>query len=215
MLLRRLSLLAAGVGLAASLALARPAEAATTITVTATGTISEGTDFDGADATGLFASLVHVFTVSPGAIIDDSEPGKLFAFFERVATTVTVGATSLSFTSTVGNGTYNVLSGIGLDAGSEIFDGVSQLVSSLVVFDEELVLVTPFDEFRYTADPGGWSFGASAFGENFVLLWSFLATPDSVVVAVPAPASLGLFLAGLAGLAAARRLRRAGVPTPV
>jgi hypothetical protein len=209
MLLRRLSLLAAGVALAASLALARPAEAATTITVTATGTILEGTDFDGADATGLSASLVHVFTVTPGAIIDDSMPGMLFALFESVTTTVTVGAASLSFTSTIGTGTYNALSGISLDAGSEIFDGATQLLSSLVVEDTTLVLTSPFDEFLYTANPGSWSFGASAFDAEFAPLWSFLATPDlvSVVVAVPAPAAFGLFLAGLTGLAAARRRR--------
>lgn len=220
MLLNRLTGLLAGVGLAASLALAAPAPAAaaTTITVTATGTITAGVDNDGSltgtpgsDLSGIAASIVHVFSLTPGASIDDTTPGEIFAFFEAVTTTVTVGAGSpVTFSTTNGSGFYNLIALTSLDASSIIFDGTTELVTQILVVDPALTVSSLLEDYDYTAMPatGDWSFSAVAFNAEFdQLSWAFVATPDRVTVkvAVPAPAALGLFLVGLAGLAAARR----------
>lgn len=220
MLLRRVIRLLTGIGLAASIAIAAPApaEASPKITVTATGTIVEGADRDGSltgdvnpDLGGRSASVVHVFAFTPGAFVDDTTvPGSLFAFFEAVTTTVTVGANTVTFSSTDGSGFYNLIPLAGLDASSDILVGTTQLLAGIFVFDDTLAFDSIFQEFSFTTDPGGWSFGASAFDDAFNEKWSFFAAPSSVTVtveriAVPAPAALGLFLVGLAGLAAALR----------
>lgn len=222
MVFRRLTLLLAGLGLAASLALAapRPAEASTKITVTATGTILEGEDSTGTfggsagevfDLAGLTASLVQVFTLTPGAVIDDATPGAILAFFEEVTTTVTANGFSVTFTSAIGSGYYGLFTSDGLDAATSIFDGMTNLYANTVVLDEALAVSSLLQEFAYSAFPGIWQFGASAFEADFTgVFWFFVAGPTSVTVtveqvAVPAPAALVLFLVRFAGLAAACR----------
>jgi hypothetical protein len=222
MVFRRLTLLLAGLGLAASLALAapRPADASTKITVTATGTILDGEDSTGTfggsagaafDLVGLTATLVQVFTLTPGTVIDDATPGVILAFFEEVTATVTVNGVSVTFTSAIGSGYYGLFTNEGLDASTAIFNETANVYANTVVLDEALAVSSLLQEFAYTGFPGIWQFGASAFDTDFTqALWFFVADPMSVTVTVervpvPAPAALALFLVGLAGLAAARR----------
>lgn len=223
---RRLSVFISVFSLAAAFSLAAPApaEAAPKITVTASGTIIEGRDFDGSltggidrDLEGLDAFIVQVFTLTPGTfVVDSSDPAALFAVFAEVTTSVGVGSDVLTVSSATGSGSYVVLNGEGLGAQSTIATGTMELNASVFVFDATLAFSSIFQDFIFTADPADPDspsvFGASFLDPNAeVTSFYFLAQPLLVTVrvedvAVPTPAALSVFLAGLVGLAAARRL---------
>ncbi len=225
-MLRRSSLFLSVIVLIAVFSLLAPAsaDASPKITVTARGTIIEGRDVDGSltggvdrDLEGVSASVVQVFTLAPDTfVIDTSARGTLFAFFQEVTTTVIVGLDGLTVSSTTGSAFYVLLSGEGWGAQSTIATGTMELNASVFVFDAAFAFSSIFQDFAFTADPGDPS-SPSSFGASFLdpnseaTAFYFLAQPLSVAVtvegvAVPTPGALGVFLAGLVGLAAARRL---------
>jgi hypothetical protein len=229
MLVRRATLFLAAIGLAVSLTAARPAEAATKITIVATGTVEAGYDTDGSltgaaapDLTGLTATLTMILTETPGAIIEGGPPNAS-AFFSLATVAIVVGEdgpiVTLSAPSDFPTVGYFLNESGGILASGE-FAGSPFFSSAFVAYnDSGFAFLSIFDEFTLVAEPdSGWGFGAARLTVDFsdpenpaVSGWEFVATPTAITIsvehAVPAPAAAGLFLVGLAGLALARRRR--------
>jgi hypothetical protein len=231
MILRRLTLLFAAFGLAASLGAARPAEAATVATLTVTGTVYQGQDNDGSltgtpntSFVGRSASMTMTMILPPGYDYSD-----IFGSPD-IATTVsiTLGDVSASFLpGDFQGGIFRYFPGNASFAatvfaralafiGDEVSAAAYVDVSSSAGFTE-----TPLSGGGFRLTPNGPLGGEFGAGRAFVEEdesgdptpfggWFFDATVESLTVtvvpqAVPAPGAAALLAVGLVGLCLVRR----------
>lgn len=231
MILRRLTLLFAALGLAASLGAARPAEASlTVVTLTVAGTVVTGRDNDGSltgtsqSLVGRSASMTMTMILPPGYDYSD-----IFGSPE-IATTVsiTLGDVSASFVPGdfqgglfryfPGNSSFPaaVFASALRFIGDEVSAAAYVNATSTDGFTE-----TPLAGGGFSLTPNGPLAGFFGAGRAFVEDdefgdptpfggWFFDAAVASLAVtvvpqAVPAPGAAGVFAAGLFGLAFVRR----------
>jgi hypothetical protein len=201
------------------------AQAATLISVVASGTI---TDSDGGALNGETITIQQSFVVDPSMVFPD--PAYSFATFDKLRVSVTIGsgtdvydsATSASAFGTytisaldVPNGVPAVVSGQSM---LEIVPGFF-LYAAAEIRSNSNAFVPSTDLFQNMAFPPLPSDTTVSLGltlqdsEGNVLLFLLADQGDAFSVTVreisevPAPAALGLFAAGLAGLLVIRRRR--------
>jgi hypothetical protein len=225
MIMRRFAMVLAAIGVAALVALARPAEAATFITVTATGTITDSSE---AGLIGREAVMTQRFTVTPGSLFPDPAFG--VGVFDMLSLSITLDGTPYFFDTSGGAGALGIYTLGKLDLGGgtpasisaqttiEVAPGVALFaqaaISSLV--DDFVDPIDLLQDFAFPPGPAGGEggFGASAEDATGTVLGYFLAerlgsfvvTVDRDIV-VPAPAGFAMFAAGCLGLVLVRRRR--------
>jgi len=230
MILRRLALLCAALGLATSLGAARPAEAATVATLTVTGTVVAGQDNDGS-LTGTIQSLVGRSARMTMTMI--LPPGYDYSFgadSPEVAATVSITLGDVSASFAPGDfqiGFFEYFAGDLLFAGVINAEGLSFIgdeLSALAGVDARSAdgfTETPLAGGGFELTPNGPLAGFFGAGRAFVEEdelgdptpfggWFFEATVASLAVtivpqAVPAPGAAALFAVGLIGLCLVRR----------
>jgi hypothetical protein len=227
MVIRRLALLVPALFFAAGLSFARPADAATVITVSATGTISVSSD---AGLIGRPASLSQSFVVTPGSLFPGTDFG--IGVFETLSVSILADGVPFFFDTSGGAPAVGFYGLVKLDVPATVPASVSaqstiEVAPGVVLFAQAAVtsLLADFVDpsnllqiFSFPPFPAGAAsgFGAEATDANGDLLGYFLveAVREFTVVVdrdvvVPAPAGLAILLVGIGGLAWAGRRRPA------
>jgi hypothetical protein len=211
----------------------QPALANPVVTVTTTGVVAAGNDDGSLTGTagslaGQSVTMVQTFVVTPAYSETGTNP--VSGAFASGSVAVTIGAFATvtfaepPFFAAITVGTLDTVNALPsqfstffgtLDGSGNIFEA-NAMIQSLV--DALVASTNIFEDHDFIPGPSSASssFGATLNTANFDPIWDFFvegASAFTVVVtglptAVPAPAALGLFGLGLAGLAIARRAGR-------
>jgi hypothetical protein len=227
MVLRRLALVFSLLAVALCVALARPADSATIITVSATGTISDSSE---AGLIGREASMSQRFVVTAGSLFPGADFGA--GVFDKLSVSIVADGTPFLFDTSGGAPAFGLYALARLDIPATTPASISaestiEVAPGVTLFARALLSTLAADsvdpsnllgDFTFPPFPAGAasSFGAEATDAGGDLLGYFLveAVREFTVVVdrdvvVPAPAGLAILLAGVGGLALAGRRRRA------